>query len=352
MSQKHTMIYVEKTFLILLVILIAACSSTPKPRLSSFENSVVNAKIFQSKNTKTFARDENYVVVITQPGDTLESLAEKYLGDANKTWIIADFNDINEVVPKREIVIPLKPQNPTGIYPDGYQTIPILCYHRFGEGYEKMAISAKNFREQMQYLKDNDFHVIAMKDIYDFVNGMSSLPKKSVIITIDDGYRSTFEVAYPILKDFNFPATVFLYTDFMGAGDALSWQQTSEMAESKIIDFQPHSKTHPNMSLPKINESDNEYKIRIKNEIDSPTEKIEKYIKTPLHTFAYPYGDTNEMIIEYLKKIKYKLGVTVQPGGNATFAHPYMLHRTMIFGDHTIADFEKSLVTFKQVDLK
>lgn len=343
--------FFKYTILYSLALILMACGSAPKPKLSSFENKT-SFDERDSSNSKTFAKDENFVVLITQEGDTLEGLAKKYLNDANKSWIIADFNDIKKIVPKREVVIPLKSFNPTGIYPSGYQTIPILCYHRFGEGHEKMAVSEKKFREQMQYLKDNNFHVIAMQDISEFVESMGSLPKKSVIITIDDGYRSTYDIAFPILKEFDFPATVFLYTDFMGARDALSWSQNKEMLKSGLIDLQPHSKSHPNMSLRKINESDKDYWKRIKAEIDNPSKKIQRYLKNELHTFAYPYGDTNDRIIDYLKENKYQLGVTVQPGGNPAFAHPYMLHRTMVFGDHSLAEFEKVLTVYKQVNLK
>ena len=54
-------------------------------------------------------------------------------------------------------------------------------------------------------------------------------------ITIDDGYRSTYEIAYPVLRKHGFPATVFLYTDFVGAADALTWPQMKEMAASGLI---------------------------------------------------------------------------------------------------------------------
>ncbi|MDX1810466.1 MAG: polysaccharide deacetylase family protein [Gammaproteobacteria bacterium] len=342
---------ISRIFFVFLVVSIAACSSAPRPKLSAFEERI-DSSARKEVNATTFAKNDEFVVLITQQGDTLENLSEKYLGDKNKSWIIADFNDIDDVVPHRELVIPLKSQNHTGIYINGYQTIPILCYHRFGPGHEKMIVSGKNFRQQMQYLKDNGYHVIAMKDVYDFVDGTGSLPKKSVVITIDDGYRSTYEIAYPILKEFGYPATVFLYTDFMGARDALNWTQNKEMLASGLIDLQPHSKSHPNMSLAKIGESPEDYWKRIKKEIDNPSAKIKRFLKNPLHTFAYPYGDTNEQIISYLKKKKFLLGVTVQPGGNPTFAHPYMLHRTMIFGDHDLNDFKKALVTFKEVDLK
>ncbi len=56
------------------------------------------------------------------------------------------------------------------------------------------------------------------------------------MITIDDGYRSSYEIAYPILKKFGFPATVFLYTDFVGASDAMTWAQMKEMTASGLVD--------------------------------------------------------------------------------------------------------------------
>ena len=295
----------------------------------------------------TFAKDNNFVVLITQTGDSLSSLAQQYLGDASKAWQIAEFNNIDSIIPSREIVIPLKPTNYTGITVDGYQTIPILCYHRFGNRHTKLAVSEKNFRQQMQYLKDHNFHVVRMSDIADFLTAERQLPKKSVVITVDDGYRSTYDVAFPILKEFNFPATVFLYTAFTGATDALTWPQAKEMVNSGLIDMQNHSETHPNMALKKVGESESDYKKRIYTEIDTPATKITRHIDIPMHTFAYPYGDTNPLIIDHLKKNNYQLGVTVQPGSNATFSYPYMLQRTMIFGDDSIDDFKKALVVFQ-----
>ncbi|MDH5257662.1 MAG: polysaccharide deacetylase family protein [Gammaproteobacteria bacterium] len=307
-------------------------------------------------NTKfpklTFAKNDEFVVLVTQSGDTLESLAEKYLHDKSKTWIIADFNEITKIVPNREIVIPLKPQNNIGVTVDGIQTIPILCYHRFGSGHAKLAVSEKNFQQQMQYLKDNNYNVIPINDVYDFLRNKKPLPKKSVVITIDDGYKSTYDTAFPILKSFNFPATLFLYTDFTGARDAINWKQAKLMNDSGLIDIQPHSKTHPNMSLKKDNESDTEYLKRMSEEIENPGNKIKSHLKYDMQTFAYPYGDTNANIIDILKTNKYKLGVTVQPGTNTAFAHPYMLQRTMIFGDHSMKDFTKALVVFKNKKLK
>ena len=300
----------------------------------------------------TFAENEEFVVLVTGESDSLESLAEKYLGDKRKGWVIADFNDIEKIVPKREIVIPLQSYNNPGVFTDGIQTIPILCYHRFGRGHAKLAVSEKSFKQQMQYLKDNNYNVIPMRAVYDFLQNKKPLPKKSVVITIDDGYRSTYDIAFPILKSLDFHATLFLYTDFTGARDAINWKQAKKMVESGYMDIQPHSKSHPNMSLKNIGETQKAYQTRIYEEIENPGMKISRRLKYKMHTFAYPYGDTNEMIIARLKKNDYKLGVTVHPGSNTAFSHPYMLQRTMIFGDHNMRDFINALDVFQDKNLK
>ena len=81
----------------------------------------------------------------------------------------------------------------------------------------------------MEYLARNGYRVIPLAQLARFLDGKEPLPRKSVVITIDDGYRSTYEIAYPILKKYGFPATVFLYSDFVGAADAMTWAQMKEM---------------------------------------------------------------------------------------------------------------------------
>jgi peptidoglycan/xylan/chitin deacetylase (PgdA/CDA1 family) len=318
---------------------------------------IVFALIFSgcasNRNVPTYKRQifqsKDFVVLVTEKGDTSRSLARTFLGSEAKYWQIEEFNHVSKIKPGQTITIPLNNYNPVGVDSKGYQKVPVLCYHRFDDHHVKLSVGAKKLREQMQYLKDNGYHVIRLRQLIGYLNREHGLPKKSVVITIDDGYRTTYETAFPILKEFNFPATVFLYTDFMGGRDALNWKQIKNMQASGLIDFQPHSKSHPNMSIKMPDETDEAYEARIQQEIKNPSSKIERILHAQLHTFAYPYGDTNDFVIDKLIENDYMLGVTVQPGGNGAFAYPYMLRRTMIFGDFTEADFAEALETYEQV---
>ena len=126
----------------------------------------------------------------------------------------------------------------------------------------------------MEYLAQNGYRVIPLAQLARFLEGKEPLPKKTVVITIDDGYRATYQIAYPILKKYGFPATVYLYSDFVGASDALTWPQMQEMVRSGLIEIQPHSKTHANLTVRLPGESEAKYAERMRREVDAPIAAI------------------------------------------------------------------------------
>ncbi|MGH8762696.1 MAG: polysaccharide deacetylase family protein [Nitrosospira sp.] len=297
-------------------------------------------------------RGEEYVIHIAEPGDTWATLAETYLKDKEKGWLIADFNKTEEIVHGQQIVIPLVHPNPVGVYSSGYQTVTILCYHRFGPQKSRMVITPENFDAQLAYLKKNGYRVIPLSSVHSFLKGKTALPQRAVVITIDDGYRSSYDIAYPVLKKYGFPATLFVYSDFIGSPDALRWSEIKEMTGSGLIDIQPHSKTHASLRRLPADESIETYRKRISDEVRIPEQQLKKVLGLPLHTFAYPFGDTNEFLVSRLKSAGYSAGVTVHAGGNPAFAYPFKLRRTMIFGDRDMATFIRSLRVFSAENLK
>jgi len=291
-------------------------------------------------------RDNDYVIVSARSGETMASLAERYLGDAGKAWWIAQLNNASTVREGQIVVIPLRQRNAIGVFANGYQTVPILCYHRFGTKTSKLNVTPAAFEQQMEWLARNGYTVVTLARLARFLEGKEALPAKSVAITIDDGYRSSYEIAYPILRKYGFPATVFLYTDFVGASDAMSWAQMKDMTSSGLVTIQPHSKSHANLTQRLPNETDARYRDRIRREVDTPVTVIKERLSAPSFTFAYPYGDVNEYVVDLLVKDSVGQGVTVTPGGNPFYAYPYMLRRTMVFGNDDLDAFKSKLATF------
>lgn len=325
----------------ILVLVIAGCA-TPPPA----PDAPAPVFVAPSDAGPVISRDEDFAIVAVRDGDTMASLAQRYLGDAGKAWWIAQFNGVTTVRGGQIIVIPLRIRNTVGVYASGYQTIPILCYHRFGPRPTKLNVAPAAFEAQMEYLAKNGYTVVPLKRLARFLEGKEPLPAKTVAITIDDGYRSTYEIAYPILRKFGFHATVFLYTDFVGASDAMTWPQMKEMMASGLIDIEPHSKSHANLVLRLPGETDAKYKERIKREVDAPVALLRERLGDKTFTYAYPYGDVNEWVVDLLTRQNVTQGVTVTPGGNGFFAYPYMLRRSMVFGDQDLDGFKSKLVTF------
>ena len=146
------------TFLLLFVMTLAvfwACA----PTRTVTETSAV--KLFRS---------EDYLIYQIQDNETSAELAERFLGGRSKSWIIEEANP--GVIFKRgnAIVIPLKDKNRAGLSPEGFQTIPVLTYHRFAENCDSpLCMPATTFELQMQYLKDNGYHVITAEQLLAFL---------------------------------------------------------------------------------------------------------------------------------------------------------------------------------------
>ena len=339
-------------------VLMAACATrepapAPVPVAVAVAKPRVEAPLPPPAGGRVLGRSERFVIYQPAAGDTLRSIAAHFVGSESRDWVIADFNGVAQAEPDRPLAIPLKQLNPTGVYADQYQTVPILCYHRFATGSGnsggKMVISAANFAAQLDWLRRNDYRVITLSQLTAFLLGRQALPKRSVVITIDDGYESVHRVALPLLRKYGFPATLFAYTDFIGAADALSWAQLQDLVASGLVDVQAHSKSHRNLIERAAADSDDRYRQMLDTEARAPRELLERKLPVQVRYYAYPYGDANQAVLDALTRQRYQLAVTVNPGGNGFFAQPLMLRRTMIYGDIDLAAFKLKLQTVRGV---
>ncbi|OWQ84449.1 hypothetical protein CDN99_24480 [Roseateles aquatilis] len=296
------------------------------------------------------ARSDRLLIYVPVAGESLRGIAGRLLGGEDRDWQIAAANGgVAKVDAGQPLIVPLKPLNPTGVHAGSYQTVPILCYHRIGTTGGKMAVSPANFAAQMEWLVRNDYRVLRLSQLTGYLEGREPLPPKSVVVTFDDGYESVYRFAYPVLRKLGLPATMFVYTDFVGAGDAVSWAQLAEMQGSGLMDVQSHSKSHRNLIERAAGENDERYRRNLDQETAGPRDQLEQKLGGQVRHYAYPYGDANEQVLDTLTRQKYTLAVTVNPGGNAFFAQPLMLRRTMIFGDHDLEAFKARLQTSRRI---
>lgn len=308
-----------------------------------------------STQRQVVASNDDFMVLQVGENDTYGSLAEEFLGSKQYSEILERYNPETLITIGSHIAIPKRTINQSGVFVDGFQRVPVLCYHQFTEDSEsnnKMVVTGTEFELQMEYLASNGYQVLALSELGSFLSGKKELPIKTVVITIDDGYQSYLEVAYPILKKYNFPSTMFVYPDFIGAGPALKWKDVKYLSEAPLVDIQSHSKTHDSLSALPRGESDTDYLSRLKLEVEGAEKILSKRTGQKINHFAYPYGNSSLKVVELLKQNDYELAVTVQKGSNPSFSARFLLHRTMIYGGDSLNIFKKSLDTFSPVVLK
>ena len=202
--------------------------------------------------------------------------------------------------------------------------IPVLNYHLISNRkINSLAITPQEFEEQMAYLHDKGYTTISPDQLLDYIQNSRPLPENPILITFDDGYRDTYLEAYPILKKYNFTATIFLITDYVGNNSRyLTWEQVQEMHDNGFI-FGSHTLNHISLS-----ESTNEY---IEYQLTKSREAIEWHLKEPIKYFAYPGGFYNQTTTQLLKQAGYRGAFTVILGRDKANSDTFALSRIPIF---------------------
>src|SRR6185369_760149 len=223
---------------------------------------------------------------------------------------------------------------------------PVLVYHNISaQDKGRLSIAAHTFEAQIRQLHDEGFQAISLADFVAFTTGRRQLPRKSVLLTFDDGYKSFVQYARPTLKDYGFGATLFVYSDFIGAGSGLSWQDLRELSEQGY-DVQAHSKSHANLRR-KDRESEAAYAKRIEAELGYPLTLFKKYLGRSSESLAYPYGEVDDELLGYIAKYGYTAAFTVRRQSNAAFVSPLKISRSQIYAEMTAQDFAKNLAVFQ-----
>ena len=213
--------------------------------------------------------------------------------------------------------------------------LPVLMYHFF---YDKSKgetakdnnwIEISDFENQMKYLSENEFYFPTWQEVEDYIDGKIQLPEKSVVITVDDGDPSFFDLAVPIIQKYDVYATSFVIVYWYG-----------DRADDKKanISYQSHSyDMHKGGSNGKGVILSWDYQ-KIKEDLEMSSE-----ILGGANIFCYPFGHYNESSFKVLKDAGYKLAFTVEGGRVKKESEKYKLPRVRISGGISITSFAKKV---------
>lgn len=225
-------------------------------------------------------------------------------------------------------------------------TATVLCYHIVeAPAAPRMHIDRETFRQHLRYLEMTGYNVVPLRHVYEFVTGKrASLPKNAVVITIDDGWRSTYTEAFPELQKRKFPFTVFIYPNIIGkTSNALSWEQIRIMAKAGV-DIQSHALTHPYLTRRKHRSmNDDAYAAWLRKELAESRRILEKESGKKVQFLAYPYGDYDDRVATAAAKAGYSAALTCDFGRVKKGSDPLKMKRFVIDDKMDFAAFRKYL---------
>jgi peptidoglycan/xylan/chitin deacetylase (PgdA/CDA1 family) len=297
-----------------------------------------------------------FVVTFARPGDTAADLAARYLGGADKAWMVEDYARARSFEAGQEVVIPKGEWNPPGIYPTGYQVVPVLVYHNIAAQRKgRLAIAAGTFEEQMRYLKAEGYHAVGLDAFLAYLQQRRQLPKKSVVLTFDDGHKGFLQYAQPVLKELGFSAVLFVVTDQIGNRinpAFLTWDELRGLVADGV-EVYAHSKTHRDLRRA-TGEAETTYARRMQTELGGPLELLRKQLPGRdglLEVVAYPFGEWDDRLLESVRQHGYVAGFTVRRQPNPAFIPLLRINRSQVYADWMLEDFKKNLATFQPQDL-
>ena len=214
----------------------------------------------------------------------------------------------------------IKKASPTTPYGN---SIPVLMYHSITcEKGNPICLPVEKFEEQMKYLKTNGYHTITLMDLYKYFMRQKPIPKKSVVLTFDDGYENNYTAMFPILKQYNVKATIFVNTSFIDKYHRfLTSKQLLEMGKYGV-DIECHTVNHENL---KMLSKDKQLKTLIQSK-----KFLEKKLNKQIKFFAYPYGWYNKSAIEAVKEAGYTMAFIIDNSWCSKNDGIFSLHRVDI----------------------
>ena len=232
--------------------------------------------------------------------------------------------------------LPVPPDDPN-IEDDGVR-VSVLGYHEFSETLPEtaMRIRTSKFRKQLEIIEQLGITVISLDEFIAWKRGDTTLPEKCVLLTFDDGWLSVYTDAFPILKEFGHPFTLYLYQDYVdGGGRALTTPMIKEMLAHGAT-LGSHSVTHPLPSAVKRKraEGPEAFDAYLRVELGQSRQFLETKFEVPVTTYAFPGGFFTEEMLALAPELGYTHLFTVEPAKVRRASPDLALPRYMILGNY------------------
>jgi peptidoglycan/xylan/chitin deacetylase (PgdA/CDA1 family) len=226
------------------------------------------------------------------------------------------------------------------------QEARVLYYHRIDDEPHRSCVTPQAFREQMQYLRDHGYRVVALDDIATALTRGLPFPPNTIAVTFDDGFADNYERAFPVLAALGLPATIFVTVDAVGGRltvlrdrpdgvPALTWEQIRAMLRAGGMAIGSHTRTHRELTaLPAA---------AVRDELVQSREIIAAETGVVPDLFCYPRGAANAAVHAAVRAAGYRLACGTRAGGVTPHSDPLSVARTFVARDDGLMDFARKL---------
>ena len=213
-----------------------------------------------------------------------------------------------------------------------------------GTRYPGNHVLPEAFDEQLAELRRWNYQSITLEQWIAYKEKRAGLPRRPIIITFDDGYRSTYHTAWPILRRYGFSATVFLVASLIGKTNAWDVDDRQEplLNESEIremqsgaITFGSHTQSHRALTRIPLEEA--------ARELADSRRILESLLDRPVTALCYPFAKQNRTIRGLARKAGYNAAVIGRGGTNRVWTDQYALRRIKVDTSTTISELRRKL---------
>jgi peptidoglycan/xylan/chitin deacetylase (PgdA/CDA1 family) len=214
----------------------------------------------------------------------------------------------------------------------GYATV--FVYHKFDEPKSpSTSITSEVFEAQLRYLQENKYNVISLHELVSYLRYGKEIPEKTVVLTIDDGYRSFFTKAFPLLKKYRLPFTIFLYMEAVGRyPDYITIDQLREIKRYSKAILGNHSYSHSRFGRWPDGMSRDEYVRWIEHDLLRSEARFEELVGYSPEYFAFPYGEYSQEYVNSIKERGYIASLTQDPASTGKFTDRFLIPRYAVVG--------------------
>ncbi len=219
--------------------------------------------------------------------------------------------------------------------------IAAFCYHQVEPvTSNKFSLAIEKFTTQLEYLHQRGYKALNSDELLSALAADAQPVDRAVVITFDDGYRTVYDHAFPVMQKYGFKGIVCIYPSFIGSKLAMSWDQLKKLIEAGWS-VECHSMTHANLAS-RYDNPEQEAQF-LKHEMVTSRDIIERQLGNKVKFMVWPYGVYTDRSLKLVRESGFAGAMTVDGGASYRGLSPYLVKRQVIYNTD---DMNKFLIRF------